>query len=127
MMSSLTTRQRDLLHILLNAETPLGAADLAAQMQLTPRQVSYGLNGLKQWLASRDITLNTTPGVGVILDYTPEHYDYLVGQLATESHFQLVLSAKLDFVHLSRITNRINQTVKKRPWYFHHIGFCGRH
>ena len=50
-MFSLTTRQRDLLHILLDAEAPMGAAELADQMQLTPRQVNYGLNGLKKWLA----------------------------------------------------------------------------
>ncbi|MBK7893375.1 MAG: hypothetical protein IPJ90_00420 [Anaerolineaceae bacterium] len=34
-------------------------------------------------------------------------------------------TSKLDFVHLSRITNCIDQTVKKRPWYFYNIWFCG--
>ena len=94
MMSVLTTRQRDLLEILLEAEAPLGAAELAAQMQLTPRQVSYGLKGLKQWLAGRNILLNSTPGVGVILDYTPDQFDNLADELVAESHFQLVLTVE---------------------------------
>ncbi len=55
-------------------------------MQLSPRQVSYGLNGLKQWLAGRDIVLNTTPGVGIILNYTPEQIDNLAEELAAKSH-----------------------------------------
>ncbi|MCA9979127.1 MAG: helix-turn-helix domain-containing protein, partial [Anaerolineales bacterium] len=94
MMSTLTTRQRDLLHILLDAKTPLGASELAAQMKLTPRQVNYGLSGLKQWLTSRNITMNATPGVGVTLDFTSDQYDDLAEELATESHFQLVLTAE---------------------------------
>jgi mannitol operon transcriptional antiterminator len=94
MMSTLTTRQRDLLHILLDAQTPLGAAELAAQMQLTPRQVNYGLSGLKQWLAGRNIIINATPGVGVTLDCTPEQYDDLADELAGESYFQLILTAE---------------------------------
>ena len=93
-MSTLTTRQRDLLHILLDAQAPLGAAELAAQMKLTPRQVNYGLTGLKQWLASRNIIMNATPGVGVTLDYTLDQYNELAGELATESFFQLVLTAE---------------------------------
>ena len=76
-MSMLTTRQRDLLEILLDAETPMGAAELAAHMQLTPRQVSYGLTGLKKWLGNQDIILSTTPGVGVTLDCTPTQFDKL--------------------------------------------------
>lgn len=94
MMSTLTTRQRDLLHILLDAQTPMGTAELAAQMQITPRQVNYGLSGLKQWLASRDITLNATPGIGVMLECTPHQIDNLSSELATEAHFQLVLTAE---------------------------------
>lgn len=93
-MSTLTTRQRDLLHILMDAQTPMGAADLAAQMQLTPRQVNYGLNGLKQWLANRNIALNATPGVGVTLDCTPDQYNHLTSELTAESHFQLVLTVE---------------------------------
>ena len=91
---ALTTRQRDLLQILLDAQAPLGAAELAAQMKLTPRQVNYGLNGLKQWLAGRNMRLNATPGVGVTLDCTPDQYDNLADELATKSRFQLVLTAE---------------------------------
>lgn len=62
MMSTLTTRQRDLLHILLDAQSPMGTAELADQMQLTPRQVNYRLNGLKQWLA--DVGFPSLPTFG---------------------------------------------------------------
>jgi phosphocarrier protein FPr len=51
-MASLTTRQRDLVQILLKTEEPLGAADLAKRLQLTARQVTYGLKGVKRWLAN---------------------------------------------------------------------------
>lgn len=94
MMYTLNTRQRDLLQILLDAKTPMGAAEIAAQMQITPRQVSYGLTGLKQWLANRAVTLHVTPGVGVTLDCTPDQFDTLTGELAAETHIQLVLTAE---------------------------------
>ncbi len=94
MMSTLTTRQRDLLYILLDAQTPIGAADLAEKMHLTPRQVNYGLNGLKQWLAHRDIIINATPGVGVILECTPDQFDELAVELEGEANFQLVLTVE---------------------------------
>jgi hypothetical protein len=51
-MTSLTTRQRDLLHLLLDADAPLGSAELAANMQLTARQVSYDLKGLSRGYCS---------------------------------------------------------------------------
>ena len=47
-MTALTTRQRDLLQLLLNSNVPQGAAKLAEQMQLTPRQVNYDLKGSKK-------------------------------------------------------------------------------
>ena len=66
-MTALTTRQRDLLRLLLESNKPLGAADMADELQLTPRQVNYGLKGLRGWLARRDVLLNSTPGVGAEL------------------------------------------------------------
>ena len=93
MMSTLTTRQRDLLQILLKTQTPLGTPALASQMQLTPRQVNYDLNGLKKWLAGRNIAINATPGVGVVLDCTTAQHDALVGEIDIDPNFQLVLTA----------------------------------
>jgi mannitol operon transcriptional antiterminator len=87
----LTTRQRDILQLLLDAERPLAAADLAEAMHLTPRQVSYGLQGLKQWLAQRHLTLKVTPGVGVALDCSAAQNASLARELQTSTRVQLVL------------------------------------
>ena len=91
-MVMLTTRQRDLLRLLLAANAPQVTGDLAAQMNLTPRQVSYGLKGLDQWLAEHDATLRVTPGVGVSLDCPTDQQHALLKDLSTESDIQLVLS-----------------------------------
>lgn len=80
--------------MLLDARAPQGAGDLAAQMQLTPRQVNYGLKGLAQWLAQRNIQLKITPGLGVELDCSPSQSDSLLQELEIEANFQLVLSAE---------------------------------
>ena len=66
-MTVLTTRQRDILHLLLESNKLLGSSELAAQLQLTSRQVNYDLKGLRVWLARQDIILNAVPGVGVEL------------------------------------------------------------
>lgn len=91
-MVALTTRQRDLLQLLLRADGPQGAGELAVQMNLTPRQINYGLKGLAAWLTSRGITLKITPGIGVVLDCVPGQRVSLLRELAAESHIQLVLS-----------------------------------
>lgn len=90
-MSALTTRQRDILRLLLDAGAPLPATDLAQKMHLTPRQVNYGLKGLKQWLAQRQISLKTTPGVGVALNCSPEQVESLLCDLQAGSNLQLIL------------------------------------
>jgi len=63
-------------------------------MQLTPRQVNYGLKGLKKWLAQRDVALEVTPGVGAALACTPDQGLALTQELTREAHFQLVLSVE---------------------------------
>lgn len=90
-MSALTTRQRDILRLLLEAQAPLAAADLAHEMHLTPRQVNYGLKGLKQWLARRQIVLKSTPGVGVELNCSPGEIDSLFHDLQANNALQLIL------------------------------------
>lgn len=92
-MTALTTRQRDLLHLLLTTPTPQGAGELAKQMQLTTRQVNYGLKGLDRWLAQRGVTLKVTPGVGVEIECSPDQTVSLQEELDAETTFQLVLSA----------------------------------
>ncbi len=92
-MVSLTTRQRDILRILLNSSSPLGAADIASQMSLSPRQVTYSLVGVKGWLAQQNISLKATPGVGVELECSPEQSHALQHEISSRSSMQLILSA----------------------------------
>lgn len=92
MMTALTTRQRDILQLLLESNRPLGAADLAEQMKLSSRQVNYDLKGLRVWLEQRDVTLKVTPGVGAQLACSREKYLQLSQELVAETGFQLVLS-----------------------------------
>ncbi len=93
-MTALTTRQRDLLHLLLNSKVPLGAAKLASQMQLTPRQVNYDLKGLKKWLANQNVLLTATPGVGVFINCSPEQNKQLSTKINIDSRLQLILTAE---------------------------------
>lgn len=91
-MTSLTTRQRDILQLLVESNRPLGSAILAEQMKLTSRQVNYGLKGLRIWLEDRDVLLKVTPGVGAQLICSREKRRELMRELATGARFQLVLS-----------------------------------
>lgn len=92
-MVTITTRQRDLLKRLLDADAPMGASELAAQMRLTPRQVNYGLRGIEVWLKQREIKLEVTPGVGIEVKCSSEQNEILRQSLITSTHVQLILSA----------------------------------
>ncbi|MEM7117403.1 MAG: PRD domain-containing protein [Chloroflexota bacterium] len=92
-MVSITTRQRDLLHILLQSKTPLVAAEIAERLRLTPRQVSYGLRGMQSWLTQRGITIQVTSGVGVSLVGSAKQRLALAAELEAKPNFQLVLVA----------------------------------
>lgn len=92
-MMSLTTRQRDLLQILLEANSPLGTAELAAEMQLTPRQVNYDLKGVRHWLDQHDVILKVTPGVGIELDCPTDYQRKLITELTADLNLQLILTS----------------------------------
>lgn len=92
-MPELTTRQRDILQILLESEIPLGAADLAKKTNLTARQVSYSLDGMNHWLSRRQVHLKVTPGVGVVLNCSPKQQKAILSALAAEPKMQLVLKS----------------------------------
>lgn len=90
----LTTRQRDLLQLLLQADAAIGTAEIAAQLQLTPRQVTYSLKSINSWLALNNVTLKTTPGVGVELLGSPVQYSELARKLSDTAKFDLVLTGE---------------------------------
>lgn len=93
-MTALTTRQRDMLAELIKANAPMGADDLALDLHLTPREVNYGLKGIKQWLLYRDIELDVKPGVGISIHCTDEQSEALLRDLESNSNIQLILSAE---------------------------------
>jgi mannitol operon transcriptional antiterminator len=106
-MVTLTTRQRDLLQLLLQSETPLVAADIACQLQLTARQVNYGLKGMGHWLQQYGVDLKVTPGVGVELESSATQRRTLAKELNASSDFQLVLTAaeRQQLIALTLLTN----------------------
>lgn len=91
-MAALTTRQRDILRLLLDATGPVPTAELAEKMHLTPRQVNYGLKGLEKWLAQQEAALDVTPGVGVALAYTNKQSNHLLRKFSAEQKLQLILN-----------------------------------
>ncbi|MGB1249372.1 MAG: BglG family transcription antiterminator [Candidatus Promineifilaceae bacterium] len=91
-MTALTTRQRDLLRLLLDANAPLVTASVAQQLQLTPRQVNYSLKGVKRWLTQHDAKLSVTPGIGVQLICNTFQSQALSHALQSDDSYQLVLS-----------------------------------
>ena len=91
-MISLTIQQRNLLRKLLDSGTPLAVADIAKQMSLTPRQVSYRLKPVRAWLAQRDVTLKTTPGVGIEVSCPAAQRHDLLYELDSQTNFHLILT-----------------------------------
>ena len=92
-MLALTTRQRDLLSALLNSEAPIGAEELAARLDLTPRQVKYDLKGISQWLSFRNVNLEQKPGVGIKIICSNKELETAKKDLASISQLQLILSS----------------------------------
>lgn len=91
-MVPLTTRQRDILKILLNTNKPIRTCDLAAKIQLTPRQVNYSMKGVKSWLYRNNVILHTTPGLGVKVDCKPQQQIILIEELEKSERVQLILT-----------------------------------
>ena len=90
-MVALTTRQRDILRILLNTDKPIRTADLAEEIHLTARQVNYSMRGVRSWLKQENVALQSTPGLGVTLKCQPEKKTSLVVELEKSDNVQLVL------------------------------------
>ncbi|MFU8826230.1 MAG: BglG family transcription antiterminator [Brevefilum sp.] len=93
-MSALTTRQRDLLSALIDADAPIKADNLATELNLTIRQVTYALKGIKQWLKQHEIDLDIKPGVGISLQFAPGQLEMLQTELYSSKFLQLILSAE---------------------------------
>ncbi len=91
-MMTLTTRQRDILKALLGTNRPIGSVELASSLHLTPRQVTYSLQGVKVWLQQHHQDLVILPGVGFSIPTSIEQARALVSEIEFHSGVQIILS-----------------------------------
>jgi mannitol operon transcriptional antiterminator len=91
-MLPFTTRQREILKIILDVQRPIGSVELAKRLHITPRQVNYSLKGVKVWLKQQGQDLNVLPGVGFSVDLTVDQSQALVQKINVHSDVQIVLS-----------------------------------
>ena len=89
---SLTTRERDILRIILNAQRPMGSAELAGMLHITPRQVNYSLQGVRVWLRQHNQDLKAAPGVGYAVELPPDQAQALFKAISIHAGVQIVLS-----------------------------------
>jgi mannitol operon transcriptional antiterminator len=91
-MITLTTRQRDILRVLLELNRPIGSVELAGMLHLTARQVSYSFQGVRVWLQQHNQDLTILPGIGFSVSIPAEQARSLSQELSFHSNVQIVLS-----------------------------------
>jgi mannitol operon transcriptional antiterminator len=91
-MLTFTTRQREILKIILDVKRPIGSVELARLLHITPRQVNYSIKGVKVWLQHHGQDLNVLPGVGFAVDLTAAQTQALFQKISIHSNVQIVLS-----------------------------------
>ncbi len=91
-MITFTTRQREILKIILDANRPIGSVELAKLLHITPRQVNYSMKGVKVWLQQHDQDLSVVPGVGFAVKLTADQTRTLSQQINGHSGVQIILS-----------------------------------
>jgi len=91
-MITFTTRQREILKLILDAERPIGSVELANLLHITPRQVNYSMKGVKVWLTQHNQDLSVLPGVGFALNLTAEQTQALFQEIYVHSGVQIILS-----------------------------------
>jgi mannitol operon transcriptional antiterminator len=91
-MISFTTRQREILKIILDVNRPIGSVELAKRLHITPRQVHYSMKGVRVWLKQHDQVLSVLPGVGFTVSLTPDQTHSLTQKINIQSGVQIILS-----------------------------------
>lgn len=91
-MITFTTRQREILKIILDVNRPIGSVELAKLLHITPRQVNYSMKGVKVWLKQQGQDLSVLPGVGFTVNLTADQTHSLVQKINIHSDVQIVLS-----------------------------------
>ena len=94
MIPLLTTRERDILKLLLRETDPITTSDIAERLQLSPRQVRYSLKGVRYWLSNQgDCELVTTRNVGVELIGSGPRIQELSENLLSDSSYRLIIDS----------------------------------
>jgi mannitol operon transcriptional antiterminator len=91
-MITFTTRQREILKIILDVNRPIGSVELAKLLHITPRQVNYSIKGVKVWLRQHGQDLSVLPGVGFTVNLTADQTQALFQKINVHSDVQIVLS-----------------------------------
>jgi mannitol operon transcriptional antiterminator len=91
-MLTFTTRQREILKIILDVKRPIGSVELAKRLHITPRQVNYSIKGVRVWLQQHGQDLRVLPGVGFAVDLTADQSQALVQKINVHSDVQIILS-----------------------------------
>ena len=91
-MITFTTRQREILKIILDVNRPIGSVELARLLHITPRQVNYSMKGVKVWLKQNGRDLSVLPGVGFAVNLTADQTQSLFQKISLHSEVQIVLS-----------------------------------
>lgn len=91
-MMAFTTRQREILKIILDVKRPIGSVELAKRLHITPRQVNYSIKGVRVWLKHHDQDLKVSPGVGFSVNLTPDQTHRLTRKISVQTGVQIVLS-----------------------------------
>ena len=89
----LTSRQRDLLLILLEAKRPLSRAELAEKLNLSSRQLNYDLKWVGEHLAQNKAELCVLPRIGIEVRCTAEQRRGFMRQIGGVGSVQIVLSS----------------------------------
>ena len=91
-MITFTTRQREILKILLDANRPIGSVELAKLLHITPRQVNYSMKGVKVWLKQQGQDLQVLPGSGFAVNLSANQTQALFQKINIHSDVQIILS-----------------------------------
>jgi transcriptional antiterminator len=91
-MIALNTRCRDILMLLLQSQTPLASAEIASQLDITPRMVRYSLRSIERWLQEKDVRLIRKPRCGILIDAPGQVKRDLIRELEQLTGYSLLLS-----------------------------------
>ncbi len=91
-MSHLDTRSRDILMVLLKAETPITVKQIAGQLGITPRMMRANLNIIQDWLEDRKATLIRKPNFGLQIQAARQQREQLINELFSKSEYMPYLS-----------------------------------